>query len=345
MVPMDFSALNAFDYIVLTIVGLSTLFAFARGFIQTVMSFIAWIGSIFIAVYLFPYVQPVVAGHIHNPIVANTVTFLGTYFVLLIAFIILGLQLLYVVEALRFGPIDRALGFAFGALRGVVLVTVMFILLTMFLSLFGMNEQGGDQAGSQVSNQPNAPDWLAKAQTYDLLRKSASTAVQMVPDNLWDDVRGFAKNFESPKQFIAWSPPPKVSDIVTDMAEALPEKERKNIFRQYSLSISPSAVPSGSDSLDHELAELVDHLPVENFAFSQDVFRAYKKALDSGQIKGFKPSQETLSKLEQVFSLVQPSVQDLMKAQKSISGIDTESQAKAFGKKTKELDNIFEEFE
>lgn len=329
---MDFTALNAFDYIVIAIIGFSTLFAFFRGFIQTVMSFIAWFGSIFIAVYLFPHIQPMVAGHIDNPIVANTVAFLGTYFVLVIAFVILGFQLVYIAGALRFGPIDKALGFAFGVVRGVVLVTVMFMVIMLFISLFGAKEQAPD---GQPSTSPEIPSWLADAQTYDLLRKSSATALHMVPDKVWDKIRGYAKSFDAPKRYASWHPTSEIGNVVKDMTDALPEDSRKDIFKKYGLPVSGP---------DEGTLKGASSVPLTNFDFSKDVFRAYQDAMAEGKAQGIKLSPEALQGFEKIFNQIQPAVDNMLKNKDSIEkSAYNNNQAKQLDKQVKELDRLLRE--
>lgn len=318
---MDFSSLNGFDYIALAIIALSALIGLTRGFIQTIMSFVAWIGSIFVALYLFPYVQPIIAESISSEIVANSLTFIGIYLASLVFFILLGFQLLLIAEALRFGPVDRSLGLAFGIVRGVVLVTVIFIGITFFLSLFGMHDS------NEEVNKQKTPDWLADAQTYNMLQVSASTAMGMVPDDVFDRVKDFAESFDSPLKQDEWKPSPAMVGALRDMAGALPDDVRKDIFRKYQKA--------------SQQAEGRQVSPQVQFEFSKDLVKAYFEQVREGKVVPKENiSPEVLNKLEKVFDEVSPSIDQVMKATK-----DMPHSTRDNAKQMKDLEALIKDFE
>ena len=319
---MDFSLLNGFDYFVLSIIVLSSLIALTRGFIQTIMSFIAWIGSIFVAVYLFPHLQPIVAESVSNEIVANSLTFIGTYIASLIVFIIIGFQLLMVAEAFRFGPIDRSLGLAFGIARGVVLVTVLFIGITFFLSLFGMHDDD-----MTASNQSNTPDWLAEAQTYNMLRISAGTALDMVPDDVFDHMTDFAKSFDNPMDKKTWSPPPVIVGAIRDMAGALPSDVRRDIFQKY----QKTSKGAGGSAVDPQI----------QFEFSRDLVKAYFDQVREGKVAAKENiSPAVVNKLEKIFDVVSPAAEKMM-----IEVKDAPVKTKNDAEKALDLEQLIKGFE
>ncbi len=55
-------AVNEFDLGIIVFIGLSGLFAFARGFVKEVLSIIAWFGASLAALYAFPYLRPLAAA-------------------------------------------------------------------------------------------------------------------------------------------------------------------------------------------------------------------------------------------------------------------------------------------
>jgi membrane protein required for colicin V production len=65
------------------------------------------------------------------------------------------------------GPIDRALGFGFGALKGLVLVSIGFLLLVLVFDTVGGGPDG-------------RPDWITRSTTYPLLDKSSATVADFV---------------------------------------------------------------------------------------------------------------------------------------------------------------------
>jgi membrane protein required for colicin V production len=65
------------------------------------------------------------------------------------------------------GPFDRVLGFGFGALKGVVIATVLFL----FLMLVYDTVYGGKAV---------RPTWMTDSRTYPLLRASSEAMVDFV---------------------------------------------------------------------------------------------------------------------------------------------------------------------
>jgi membrane protein required for colicin V production len=64
------------------------------------------------------------------------------------------------------GPIDRVLGFGFGAIKGAIVVTCAFALLVL----------GYDAAWGIAGR----PDWIKQARTYPLVNASADALVQLI---------------------------------------------------------------------------------------------------------------------------------------------------------------------
>ena len=50
--------MNILDFVVITLVILSGLFAFARGFVKECLSIASWIGASGAALYAMPYLRP-----------------------------------------------------------------------------------------------------------------------------------------------------------------------------------------------------------------------------------------------------------------------------------------------
>lgn len=288
MSNIDFSSLSVFDYIVLTIVALSTLFAFFRGFIHTVLSFMAWIGSIFVAAYLFPYIKPLIAGRVSHEIVANVLTFLSIYFTSLILIVIVNYQILNLVAILRLGAIDRSLGFAFGLVRGVVLVTLIFMITTFMISLFGMRESEDENAKAKI------PDWLGQSQSYDLLRLSSATMIDLVPDDFWKNAKEYTQIFSTPLQPKLWSP--EMDGAVTDVMGQLPAAVRLDLLDKYHVE-NWSQLPA--DKRREASFEVVD---------------SYRQLLSQGAISESRAIPDNvLFYLEQILRQSQPSKEDLRK--------------------------------
>lgn len=153
--------MNAIDIIVLLVIGGCAIFGILRGFVQETLSMIAWVLGIF-AVRLF-----------HAPVTGLLTAFVGSESgAAVLAFaLVFGLTFLagkFLARALGkrtrtsvLGPIDRVLGGGFGAVKGLIGATLVFMAFTLvYDTIFGAKA--------------SRPDWLAHARTYPLLSASGA---------------------------------------------------------------------------------------------------------------------------------------------------------------------------
>ena len=160
--------MTGFDLIVLMVVGVAAIGGFSRGFVQEILSLAAW-GVAILAIHnlhtpLYDWLLPKVG----NPSGAATVAFA---MLLLIPYAGMKLIAGRLGESTRtslLGPIDRVLGFGFGAVKGAVVVVCAFALLVL----------GYDAAWGIAGR----PDWIKQARTYPLVNASADALVQLIDE-------------------------------------------------------------------------------------------------------------------------------------------------------------------
>jgi membrane protein required for colicin V production len=116
------------DGCVLAVIAVSALLAFMRGMVQEVLGVGAWIGAAFLALGLRPLVTPYLAGKVEPAWLAEALAAAGIFLVVLVVLkLIIGSVGGLVQNSILGGP-DRALGLAFGVVRGAFLVVVAYIL-------------------------------------------------------------------------------------------------------------------------------------------------------------------------------------------------------------------------
>lgn len=116
--------MTSFDWVVVCIVGLSTLFAFFRGVIRELIALIAWIVGFVAAIAFSPILGamlPEIPGH---PAVRYLIAFALIIIAALVSGALIAWPLAKAVRALGLGFVDRFLGSMFGFVRGIVLVLV-----------------------------------------------------------------------------------------------------------------------------------------------------------------------------------------------------------------------------
>jgi len=116
--------MTTFDWAVVCIVGLSTLFAFFRGVIRELVALIAWVLGVVCAIAFTPVVGGMLPDIFGHPAIRYVIAFT----LILIAALLLGALVAWplskAVRAAGLGFVDRFLGSVFGLVRGIVLMLV-----------------------------------------------------------------------------------------------------------------------------------------------------------------------------------------------------------------------------
>ncbi len=163
------TSLNVFDVIVFTVVGLSALFSFYRGFVREFLSLFTWIGALVITLYAFKPVNEMLKEHIDNELAANLIASLGTYLSALIVLSILTSMIgKYIKPGKEVGVFDNVLGLAFGLLRGIFIVALGFLGLT-----FVFDEKG-------------YPEYVKTSVTRPYVEDAAAMLAKIAPEYLED---------------------------------------------------------------------------------------------------------------------------------------------------------------
>ena len=160
--------MTGFDIAVLLLVGLGAITGFMRGFVQEVLALAAWVISLFMIHYLHSPVTGVLENWVGTPSGAAVLAFAV---LLLVPYGIVKLLAKSFGEASRnsvLGPIDRILGFGFGAMKGMVIVVVVF-------SIFVLGYDTVWGAGGR-------PDWITQARSYPFVNASSEGLVKMIAE-------------------------------------------------------------------------------------------------------------------------------------------------------------------
>jgi membrane protein required for colicin V production len=133
--------LTAVDGGAALIILVSSILAFSRGLVRELMAILGWIGAAIAAYYFAPGVQPLVK---ELPVVGEFLSdscelsvvaaFAGVFVIGLIVAALFTPLFSGAVQRSALGGIDQALGFLFGAARGILLIAVGFIVYDRVLS-------------------------------------------------------------------------------------------------------------------------------------------------------------------------------------------------------------------
>jgi membrane protein required for colicin V production len=157
--------LTALDMIVVLLVGAGAAFGVMRGFVAEVLSLFAW----FLAIMALSYFHAPLANMLEGP-VGSGAWLLAFALVFGTVFILGKIASRRVGERVRksvVGPLDRVLGGVFGALKGLLGATILYLGFTLVYDTIW-------------TRSAERPEWIANARSYPLLRSSGETISGLV---------------------------------------------------------------------------------------------------------------------------------------------------------------------
>jgi membrane protein required for colicin V production len=128
--------MNSADYLIIAAILISAAIGAARGFLREAISLGAWVVALFVAWHFSDFVEPYLGGLLAGSAVRPWAARVIIVVLLLLLGSIVGAALAHFVRLSIFSGTDRLLGFAFGLLRGCVLLGV-FVILGQLLRLQG----------------------------------------------------------------------------------------------------------------------------------------------------------------------------------------------------------------
>ncbi len=123
------SMMNTVDAIVIGTIAISALVAFLRGFVREMLTMGSWIGAALVTIYGFPAAQPKFEHWISSKLGADITAVIALFIGSLIVFSILSHMIARLVRGSALTAVDRSLGLLFGLIRGVILVSLAYMLV------------------------------------------------------------------------------------------------------------------------------------------------------------------------------------------------------------------------
>ncbi|TSD88890.1 CvpA family protein [Mycobacterium sp. KBS0706] len=160
---LDSLPIAAGDIAILIILAISAFLALARGFVAEVLSIAGWLGAALVTLWTFNDARPYLRQYIEMQLLADILTGVGIFVVALVIFSTISHLIARVVKGSALSAVDRSLGFAFGVVRGAVLVCLAYLLLTW------------------VFPETRRPPWLENARMLPWVQAGAEYLKTLVP--------------------------------------------------------------------------------------------------------------------------------------------------------------------
>lgn len=161
-------SLTALDILVLTLVGGSAILGFSRGLVQEVTSLLAWVLAIVAVRFLHGPATDLLSGWVEAPggaaMLAFVILFGGVFGLVKWASRAMGQR----SRASIVGGFDRGLGAGFGAIKGLMIATIGFMLVSLLYDIGYGNAQ--------------RPAWMTESRTYPALNATSSALSKVIAD-------------------------------------------------------------------------------------------------------------------------------------------------------------------
>lgn len=126
--------MNSFDILVSIIFGFCLIRGIFRGLVKEVASIIGVMAGYYAAYSYYPYVAKFLSQWISVVAYSRLIGFLVLFIGVFLIISILGVIIKYLMSIAFLGWVDRISGGIFGIIKGLLIISVLFIVFTTFLS-------------------------------------------------------------------------------------------------------------------------------------------------------------------------------------------------------------------
>jgi membrane protein required for colicin V production len=153
------------DGILIFVMLISAVLAMIRGFTREVFSIGSWVAAAAVTYFFWEDVLPYTQNYIEDRTVSLGVTIAGLFFITLLVVSLITMRISDFVLDSKAGPLDRTMGFLFGAARGLILVVIAVLFLNFFIA------------------PDRQPEWIAASKSKPWLDDLGSDLMNRLPDD------------------------------------------------------------------------------------------------------------------------------------------------------------------
>jgi membrane protein required for colicin V production len=172
--------MTGFDYVVLLVIAVCAIGGFFRGFVEEVLSLAAWCIALIAVHTLHEPLTNLLAPYLKNETGAGLLAFALLMIIPTLAARFAARTMGSASRNSVLGPIDRVLGFGFGAVKGFVIMVLAFSLVVF--------------AYDVVWGVSGRPAWIAQARTYPFLNATSEELMTMIAARRTEAVEAAAED-------------------------------------------------------------------------------------------------------------------------------------------------------
>ncbi|OJV12184.1 MAG: hypothetical protein BGO27_05540 [Alphaproteobacteria bacterium 33-17] len=267
-----FGELGIFDYIIVSIVVLSLLIGFFKGFIATTLSLVRLVLSFISATMLSQYTLLFIDNKIPNKDIAEYVAFIATY---IITYLLISIAKYYVTslfETLNKGAVDRMMGSLFGLIRGIAISCFIFVCILGITGSLNVKHSNDIYKIQFHVKHETEPKWLQNSAMQPKLTEFSKMLISYMPASWWYKLESYivtkkmqAESFNDPNTEL-------LESIIKDSSK---KKEINELLNKLKNSNDSKSIQDFRDLLNKDDIH-------KNFSY--DEFKNMMKILDKLEI-------------------------------------------------------------
>ena len=164
---MDFASLNFVDYAILVVLAISSILSTLRGMTREALGLIGWVLAVVMARFIGPLLEDPISNFVPNEELVSGIAWAVPFIITVILWFVLASLISPGLKKAGLGSLDRWLGVLFGFVRGVFIVTAVYIGV-----LIGL---GGEA---------NMPKVATGAQSANVIRALGDIMTPLLPTDL-----------------------------------------------------------------------------------------------------------------------------------------------------------------
>lgn len=221
------------DIVVAAVLLISGVLALFRGFVKETLTIAGWIGAIFITLYGYPHVAPLLADFITEYWIAQVIAASTLFLLSLVILTVISHMISNRIQGSMLGHLDRALGFVFGLVRGLALVCLVYLGGTLFW------------------DEDNLPAQIQEAKSLPVVQAGADFIASLAPEDTFpgrERVDGtFNETVDDIKRKVDDAVGGVANEELDEMIEGIDAEER---LRRLNQPEPESSTPAGPDAAE-----------------------------------------------------------------------------------------------
>ena len=169
---MDFASLNFVDYAILLVLAISSILSTLRGMTREALGLLGWALSILMARLIAPILEDPISNMVPNEDLVSGIAWTVPFIITVILWFILASLMSPGLKKAGLGALDRWLGVVFGFVRGLFMVTAIYIGVVIGL--------GGED---------NLPTAATEAQSANVIRAISEVIQPILPADLAEQLQ------------------------------------------------------------------------------------------------------------------------------------------------------------